>query len=73
MVVVGAIMVQDMQGDAGVLRKRLEEFADKLRVEGADLRRAEGDVPDKERPAGKIDGGLASSSRPWQGRSKRSG
>ena len=58
MVVVGTIMIENMQGDAGVLRKCLEEFANKFRIESADLRGAEGDVPDKERAAGEIDGSL---------------
>ena len=58
MMVVGAVMVQDMQCDTGILRQRLEEFTHQFRVEGADLRRGKIDVPDEERPAGNIDGGL---------------
>lgn len=58
MVVVGTIMVENMQGDAGVLRKRLEEFTNEFGVERTDLRRAESDVPHQEGATGKIDRSL---------------
>ncbi len=48
MMVVGAVMVQDMQGDAGILRQRLKELTHQLGVEGADLRCGEIHVPDQE-------------------------
>lgn len=58
MMVVGAVMVQDMQRDAGILGQRLKEFAHKLGVECADLRRGEVDIPHKEGTAGNIHGSL---------------
>ena len=51
MVVVGAVDILDVQGDAGIHGERLEELAHQLGVEGTDLRRGEGDVPDQEGPA----------------------
>ena len=44
-----------MQGDAAMRRQRLEEFAHQFGVEGADLRRREGDVPDQERPPRQVE------------------
>lgn len=58
MMVVGAVMVQDMQRNAGILGQRLKELAHQFRVEGADLRCGKIDVPHKEGPAGNIDGSL---------------
>lgn len=58
MMVIGAVMVQDMQRNAGILGQRLKELAHQLRVEGADLRCGKIDVPHKEGPAGNIDGRL---------------
>lgn len=58
MMVVRAVMVQDMQRNASILRQRLEELAHQLGVEGADLRRGKIDVPHEEGSAGNIDGGL---------------
>ena len=56
-VVVGAVEVGDMQGDAGMLGERLEELAHQLGVEAADFGGAEGDIPDQEGTAGDVDGG----------------
>ena len=53
-----AVVVQHMQRDPGVLGESLEEFAHQFGVEGADLRRAEINVPDEERPTGDVDGRL---------------
>ena len=47
MVVVGAVMVQHMQRDPGVLGESLEEFAHQFGVEGADLLGREGQVADQ--------------------------
>ncbi len=57
MVVVGAVVVGHVQRDAGILRQRMEELAHQLGVEGADLRRREGDVPHQIRPSRHVDRG----------------
>ena len=48
MVRVGAVQRLDVQRDAGVDREGLEELADQLGVEGADLRRGEARAEDEE-------------------------
>ena len=44
-----------MQGDAGILRQRLEELLHQLGVEGADLRPGKRHLEDQERPTGHVD------------------
>jgi hypothetical protein len=37
MVIVGAIVIEDVQRDSGILRQRLEKLAHQIGIEGADL------------------------------------
>ena len=50
MVGIVAVEIDDVERDSGVLRERLEELAEELRVEIPDLRPRELDLKDQERP-----------------------
>ncbi len=55
MVVVGTIMIVDVERDACIHRKSLEEFAHQLGIERTDLGCREIDVPDQKGAPGHID------------------
>src|SRR6185312_17290964 len=56
-VIVVAVEILDVEGDAGVCRKRLEELAEELGVDLADLALRELHPPDEIGPPRDVDGG----------------
>src|SRR6056297_2840507 len=52
---IDAAQAIDMEGDAAMGRERLEELADKLGIEGSDLRRCHLYAPGEPGPAGEVE------------------